>query len=323
MNRVIIMGSPRSNGRSARLAEMLFEANIDECPEDELFLVPVSELDIAPCVGCGACRMFSEQGNGAEGGAEAQAAKADESEDGEADDVPDYPYCPRFDDDMQDVYALLPYADELIVVSPVFFSGAPASMKAVLDRLQPHFWAQTRKKGKRPATLHVVGEGGDPHGYGPLVSEVRSALAVAGFKLERVLDWVGKIDASGEITAEADVVEDLSAFAVPTPGALQGDGASGGKPQAASRPKLDLSSSREGSRAVSDAHRDAGRRDSGRKDASASGGQNRRKGAKQGAGGQGGAGKNAAHKGAQKGNGRSAQRGRAGGKQSGKGKRNG
>ena len=44
MNRVIIVGSPRSGGRSAHLAEMLFEANIDECPEDELYLVPVSEL---------------------------------------------------------------------------------------------------------------------------------------------------------------------------------------------------------------------------------------------------------------------------------------
>ena len=33
---------------------------------------------------------------------------------------------------------------------------------------------------------------------------MRSALAVAGFELELVLDWVGKIDADGEITAEAD-----------------------------------------------------------------------------------------------------------------------
>ena len=49
MKRVIVVGSPRSKGRSAHLAEMLFEANIDECPEDEIFLVPVSEVEIGPC----------------------------------------------------------------------------------------------------------------------------------------------------------------------------------------------------------------------------------------------------------------------------------
>ena len=36
MKRLIIVGSPRTSGRSAHLAEMLFEANIDEHPEDEL-----------------------------------------------------------------------------------------------------------------------------------------------------------------------------------------------------------------------------------------------------------------------------------------------
>ena len=60
MKRVIIVGSPRSNGRSAHLAEMLFEANIDERPEDELFLVPISEIDVSPCIGCNASRKKSE-----------------------------------------------------------------------------------------------------------------------------------------------------------------------------------------------------------------------------------------------------------------------
>ena len=59
MKRLILVGSPRTNGRSAHLAEMLFEANIDEHPEDELFLVPVSEVEIGPCIGCNACRKKS------------------------------------------------------------------------------------------------------------------------------------------------------------------------------------------------------------------------------------------------------------------------
>ena len=218
MKRVIIVGSPRSNGRSAHLAEMLFEANIDECPEDELFLVPVSEIEVGPCIGCGACRKESEVIFKGEDGAE----------------VSEMRHRCVFDDDMQTLYDVLDDADELIVVSPVYFSGAPAPMKCVLDRLQPYFWA-SRKKGlearlaeKRQATLHVLGEGGDPHGYDALVSEVRSATAVAGFRLERVLDWIGKIEQDGEIVGEPTAVE----------GALE----TPRKP--AERPKLDLGSSR-------------------------------------------------------------------------------
>ena len=191
MKRVIIVGSPRSNGRSAHVAEMLFEANIDERPEDELFLVPVSEIEVGPCIGCNACRELSEVTFKGDDGAERTELR---------------PRC-VFDDDMQALYDLLDDADELTIVSPVYFSGAPAMMKCVLDRMQPYYWANTRKAPKRPATLHVLGEGSDPHGYGALVSEVKSSLAVAGFKLERVLDWVGKVDESGEITAEAVEVQ--------------------------------------------------------------------------------------------------------------------
>ena len=196
MNRVIIAGSPRANGRSGHLAEALFEACIEECPEDEIYLIPVSELEIGPCIGCNGCKRLTTIEVEGEDGAQTERE------------------CHRcvFDDDMRDVYDLLPDADELTVVSPVYFSGAPSSLKALLDRLQPFFyqWMDERKAGegqllaKRPATLHVVGEGGDANGFVPLVGEVRSALAVAGFQLERVLDWVGKIDADGEIQDEPD-----------------------------------------------------------------------------------------------------------------------
>ena len=71
---------------------------------------------------------------------------------------------------------------------------------------------------------------GDPHGFSALVSIVRSALAVAGFRLETVFDWVGRIDNDGEITAEAEVrsIEDFFAAGgsamAPAQGA-EGDGA--------------------------------------------------------------------------------------------------
>lgn len=238
MNRVIIMGSPRSNGRSAHLAEMLFEANIDECPEDEIYLVPVSELEIGPCIACGACRRQTEF--------------EVEGEDGEKKTVSGH-FC-VFDDDMQDVYPLLDAADELTIVAPVFFSGASSSFKALLDRLQPYFWANRTETGsarnpmKRPETLHVVGEGADPHGFAPLVSEVRSATAVAGFRLERVLDWVGKIDEKGEIIAEAKAVEDFARKESPAT-ADQAKASPAQAAQSKPRPKLDLGSGKQQAKA--------------------------------------------------------------------------
>lgn len=187
MKRLILVGSPRTEGRSAHLAEMLFEANIDERPQDELFLVPISEVEVGPCIGCDGCKEESEVIVKGEDGREASLWK----------------HRCVFDDDMQGIYDLLDDADQVVVVCPVYFSGAPAPFKCLLDRLQPYYWSDARFGEKRSAVLHILGEGEDPHGFEPLVSEVRSSLAVAGFKLERLLDWVGCIDQNGEITAEA------------------------------------------------------------------------------------------------------------------------
>ncbi len=187
MNRLIIVGSPRVDGRSAHLANMLFESCIEECPDDELALAPVATLDISGCVGCDACKENVAR--------IAAGLDADEA----------VSPC-AITDDMQELYELIDAADELTVVSPVYFAGPPSQLKALLDRLQPYFWSGARKGEKRPAVLHVIGEGGDPHGYDALVSIVKSAIAVAGFKLETVFDWVGKIDENGDIVADADEI---------------------------------------------------------------------------------------------------------------------
>ena len=152
MKRLIIVGSPRAEGRSAHLAEMLFEANIDEHPEDELFLVPVSEVEIGPCIGCGGCRKKS-----------GVILKGDDGK-----EVTVQRHRCVYDDDMQALYDVIDDVDQVTVVSPVYFSGTPAPLKCLLDRLQPYYWAREKAgKGakKRPAELHVIGEGGDPYGY--------------------------------------------------------------------------------------------------------------------------------------------------------------
>ena len=176
MNRVIVVGSPRTNGRSAALAEELFEACIEECPNDQISLIPLSSLTVLPCEGCNFC-MKSEG------------------------------HACHLEDDMMDIREVLDDADELTIVSPVYFASAPATLKAFLDRLQPYFWTDARRGELRSATLHVIGEGHDPFGFEPLVVTVKSAAFTAGFKLERVLNWVEKISAKGEILDDAQVIE--------------------------------------------------------------------------------------------------------------------
>lgn len=170
-NRLIIVGSTRVNGRSAALAQQIFDTCLEEYPDDAVTIASVASLSIDPCIGCNACR------------------KGD---------------C-ALDDDMRQVLELVEAADEVIVVSPVYFAGPPAAFKALLDRLQPFFWTDARHQETRPLTLHIIGEGHDPFGYDPLVTCVSSAFYCAGFVLDQILDWVGKIDASGEIMDEPDV----------------------------------------------------------------------------------------------------------------------
>ena len=197
MNRVIVVGSPRVDGRSAHLADQLLYACIEECPEDVVSIVSVASTDVRPCCGCDACARASEP--------------ADEEPMEEGDPLTPHPliaesnasqYRCVIDDDMAEVRKHLDAADELIVVSPVYFAGPPAQFKALLDRLQPYWRSDVRTRGKRPMILHVVGEGGDPHGYDPLVGSVRSAFSVAGFELVSIFDWVGKISEGGVFLGE-------------------------------------------------------------------------------------------------------------------------
>src|SRR5699024_10902451 len=125
-NRLIICGSPRSRGRSAGLAEAVRFAWEDAFPNDRVELVRLSDVRVAPCTGCEAC---------------ASNVGRDEL------------YC-IIADDMARIRRLLNACDELALVSPVYFAGAPAQLKSFLDRLQPYFYANWRAKPKRPAHLY-------------------------------------------------------------------------------------------------------------------------------------------------------------------------
>jgi multimeric flavodoxin WrbA len=160
MKVLLINGSPHKEGNTAFALQQMQEIFQDNSVETEV--IEVGSALIRGCIGCDACR---------------KAGKC------------------AFDDDMTALMGVLDSADELYLVSPVYFAGPPSQLKAALDRLQPHYWKETRLRPKRPAYLHAVGEGGDPHGYRPLVTICKSALGVAGFALESVTPHIGRADA--------------------------------------------------------------------------------------------------------------------------------
>ena len=178
---LIIVGSPRAAGVSARYAAQL-ESELEGRRTDSPFAPSavvwrVSDHDVSGCIGCEVCRSRLT--------------------------------C-AFDDDMAGLMGFLDACDEVHVVCPVYFAGPPAQFKCVLDRLQP-YWERRcgpNAKGlqelaaaplaagrleaqKRPVTLHIIGSGGDPHGFEPLVTIVRSAFGAAGFSLVEVRDRIG------------------------------------------------------------------------------------------------------------------------------------
>ncbi|BDE97446.1 flavodoxin family protein [Raoultibacter timonensis] len=160
MNRLVVCGSIRPEGKSAFLASALVERLHELYPDDELQLFSLADdIDVDPCIACDYCKL----GEGC-----------------------------IIEDPMQDLYGMLDEADSLAIVSPIYFAGPPAQFKAVLDRLQRYFWTDLRTRPKRPAELFAIGDGGDPHGFEPLVGIIRSSLAVAGFHVEAVHDCVDR-----------------------------------------------------------------------------------------------------------------------------------
>ena len=157
VERTVIGASPRVEGTCARISVHVQDAFQAHFPEDTVNMLMMHDLRIGGCIACDRCRLDNS--------------------------------CFMFDG-MEGVRAALDASVELVVVSPVYFAGPPSQFKALLDRLQPYFWHRWEGP-KRPASLVVVGQGGDPHGYEPLVTCTRSALSCAGFELQHVVPCIG------------------------------------------------------------------------------------------------------------------------------------
>jgi multimeric flavodoxin WrbA len=165
---LFISGSPKSRTCVA-LIELLEQGAKKAGAKTQTFLL--SKKRINPCIGCGGCEST---GN---------CVYANKT------------YKGGFLDDYLELKAVLERVDAVAIVAPVYFAGPPAQLKALYDRMQP-YWVQRYllgipAKAKRPVQLFVVGGGGDSHGYAPLSGSTKSAMAVAGFNLEKVNNFIG------------------------------------------------------------------------------------------------------------------------------------
>lgn len=171
-----IAGSPRRRGNSDRLLDAA-TLGIEQAGGVAIRLT-AAEAAPEPCRGCNSCSSTGE--------------------------------C-VIRDSMDEVYALLSSADGIIVGSPVFFAGVPATLKALYDRCQP-FWArryvlkQPPPARKRPGALLVVGAGGDPFGPDCAVTTTRSVFAVLGVEMSHLLEVVGP-DSPTDVTRRSADLE--------------------------------------------------------------------------------------------------------------------
>lgn len=100
-NIVILVGSVRKNGNTARLAQSFAEGAVKN---NNVEIISVADYNVDPCIGCNSC--FTREGN----------------------------QCFQ-DDDMVQIYEKLRNADVVVVASPVYFYGISAQLKAIVDRL--------------------------------------------------------------------------------------------------------------------------------------------------------------------------------------------
>lgn len=100
MKAVIITGSPHKNGTTAYLADQFIKGA--EEAGHEIFRFDAATRDVHPCIACEKCHG-------------------------------DSPVC-VFKDDMQELNPYLIEADAVVLVSPIYYYGINAQIKAVIDR---------------------------------------------------------------------------------------------------------------------------------------------------------------------------------------------
>ena len=146
-NVVILVGSVRKNGNTARLAQSFAEG---AAKNNNVEIVSVADYNVNPCIGCNSC--FTREGN----------------------------QCFQ-DDDMVQIYEKLRNADIVVIASPVYFYGISAKLKAIVDRLHTPMRTTFRI---RKLGLLLVGAAELPNLFDPIIMQYQMVLDF--FRLESI-----------------------------------------------------------------------------------------------------------------------------------------
>ena len=146
-NIVILVGSMRINGNTARLAQSFADGAVQN---NNIEIVYVADYNVNPCIGCNSC--FAREGN----------------------------QCFQ-DDDMVQIYEKLRNADIVVIASPVYFYGISAQLKAIVDRL--HTPMRNTFHIKKLGLL-LVGAAQLPNLFDPILMQYQMVLDF--FKLESI-----------------------------------------------------------------------------------------------------------------------------------------
>lgn len=177
---VAIQGSPRPHGNSRALLDAMVEGARTAHEGLEVHILEAYALNVGPCTACGAC----------EGEGEGCALEGDE---------------------WPQVEALLRSADALVVASPVYFSGLPAPLKAIVDRLQA-MWV-LRDRGGRvarnagPRRRAAIILASSQHGMSKgALGEARAAVRTLEFEIAGEL-LAGGLEGPTEASARPELLE--------------------------------------------------------------------------------------------------------------------
>ena len=146
-NIVILAGSVRTNGNTARLAQSFAEG---AAKNNNVEIVSVADYNVNPCIGCNSC--FTREGN----------------------------QCFQ-NDDMVQIYEKLRNADIVVIASPVYFYGISAKLKAIVDRLHTPMRTTFRI---RKLGLLLVGAAELPNLFDPIIMQYQMVLDF--FRLESI-----------------------------------------------------------------------------------------------------------------------------------------
>ena len=152
---VVISGSPRGNGTCAQVSASIVDTLNHVDAKTSASLITISSLEVHGCIGCDACKDS---------------------------------FTCIYEDDQHFIERALDEADAALVISPIYFAGAPSQFKAVLDRFQPCFWKRKQLlehvdaiPPKKPLYIVLVGEGGDPYGADHALAQIASPFALANY----------------------------------------------------------------------------------------------------------------------------------------------